>query len=45
MRWVGHVARMEASREAFKILIQMSTARGPLEDLEVDVRIILGWIL
>jgi hypothetical protein len=28
LRWVGHVARMEGGREAFKILIDKSLGKG-----------------
>jgi hypothetical protein len=30
-RWVGHIARMEAGRSAFDILIAKPTGKRPLE--------------
>jgi hypothetical protein len=30
-RWEGHVARMEKMRNAYKILVVKSEAKGPLE--------------
>ena len=41
LRWLGHVARMEKGRNAFKIL----TGKRPLGSLGVDGRTILEWIL
>ena len=31
LRWVGHVARMEEGRSAFKVLTGKSTGKRPLE--------------
>ena len=41
LRWAGHVARMEESRSAFKIL----TGKPTRKRLDVDGRTILEWIL
>jgi len=35
MRWVEHVARMRAIRNAYKILVGRSEGKRPLEDLAV----------
>ena len=45
LRWAGHVARMEESRSAFKILTGKPTGKRPLEGLGVDGRTILKWTL
>ena len=44
LRWAGHVARIEESRSAFKILTGTPTGNRPLGCLGVD-RTILEWIL
>ena len=45
LRWLGHVARMEEGRSAFKILTGKPTGNRPLEGLGVDRRTILEWTL
>jgi hypothetical protein len=45
MRWVGHVAHMGEMRNAYKIWLENLKGRDHLEDLGVDGRIILEWIL
>ena len=45
LRWAGHVARMEEDKSAFKILTGIPTGKRPFEDLAVDGRTILEWIL
>jgi hypothetical protein len=41
MRWAGHVARMEAKRNAYRILTGKPEGKRPLEDQGVGVWIIL----
>ena len=45
LRWAGHVARMEESRSALKILTGIPAGKRPLGRLLVDGRTILEWIL
>ena len=47
LRWAGHVARVIEGRGAFKILTGKHTiqGRGLKEDLRIEGRIILKWIL
>jgi hypothetical protein len=45
MRLAGHVARRGEMRNAYKILSGKSEGRDHSEDLGVDRRIILEWIL
>jgi hypothetical protein len=45
MRWVGHVTRMREMRYAYTTLLENTRGRDHLEDLGVDGRIILEWIL
>ena len=45
LKWAGHVARMEESRSAFKILTGKPTGKRPLRGLGVDGRTILEWTL
>jgi hypothetical protein len=45
MRWAEHVARMGEVRAAHNILVGRPEGRRPLEDLGVDGRITLRWIL
>ena len=45
LRWASHVARMEESRNAFKILTCKPTGKIPLWDLDVGGKTILEWIL
>jgi hypothetical protein len=45
MSWAEHVACMGEARNAYNILVGNLKDRGHLEDLNVDRRIILEWIL
>jgi hypothetical protein len=45
MRWAGHIARMGAMRNAYRILVGKHKGKSHSEDLRVDGRIILEWIL
>jgi hypothetical protein len=45
MRWLGHVARMGEMRNVYKILVGKTEGKEHLEDLRVDGRIILDWVL
>jgi hypothetical protein len=45
IRWMGHVAHMGEMRNACKILVRKPEGRYHLEDLGVDGRIILEWIV
>ena len=45
LRWTGHVVRMEEDRSSFKILTGTPTGKRLLEDLVIDGRTILEWIL
>jgi hypothetical protein len=45
IRWVGHVARLEAMRNAYNILVGKSEGKRPLRRSRLDGRIILEWIL
>jgi hypothetical protein len=45
MRWAGHMARMGEVRGAHNILVVSRVGRNHYEDLGVDGRITLRWIL
>jgi len=45
MPWTGHVARMEKSTDSYWVLVGKSEKRDHFEDLGVDGRIILKWIV
>jgi hypothetical protein len=45
MRWAGHVAHMEEMRNVCSILVGNSEGKRPLENLGVDRRLILEWII
>jgi hypothetical protein len=45
MRWVGHVERVEEIRNAYNTLVGNLKGRDNSEELGVDGRIILDWIL
>jgi hypothetical protein len=45
MRWVEHVALMEEMRNAYIILAGFLKGKYHSEDVDVDDRIILEWIL
>jgi hypothetical protein len=41
MRWVGHVARREDRRGAYRVLVGNLKERDHLEDLGLDGRVLL----
>ena len=53
MRWAGHVARMEESRSAFKILTGKPTGKRPLgrprrrweDNIRLDLEEIGNWVI
>jgi hypothetical protein len=45
LRWSGHVARMGAKRNAYRILVGNPEGKRPLEDQDQGGMIILRWIL
>jgi hypothetical protein len=45
MRWAGHVARMEETRNAYRILVGKPEKRDHKEDQDVGGWAILKWIL
>jgi hypothetical protein len=45
MRWEVHVAYLRENRNAYRFLVGKLKERDCLEDLSVDERIILRWIL
>ena len=45
MRLVGHVARMETGRGAYRVVVVKQREEDYLEDSGVDWRIILRWIV
>ena len=45
MRWAGHVANIGKKRDAHRCLIGRPDGKSPLQDIGVDGRIILNWIL
>jgi hypothetical protein len=45
MRWAGHVARMEAKRNTYRILVEIQKERSHWEDRDVRGWTILKWIL
>jgi hypothetical protein len=45
MIWAGHVARMGEIRNAYKVLVENLKGRDHSEDVGIDGRIILEWIL
>jgi hypothetical protein len=44
MRWEGHIARMGDKRNAFRVM-KSRKERDHCEDLDIDRRIILHWIV
>jgi hypothetical protein len=44
MRWARHVASVEDSRCAYRVLVGKPEGKRNLEDLDVDTRIILKWV-
>ena len=44
LRWAGHVARMEQSRNAYRVLVGKSEGKDTFREAEIDGRIILKWI-
>jgi hypothetical protein len=45
MRWTGHVVRMGEMRMRTKFLTENLKVRDHSEDLDIDGKIILQWIL
>jgi hypothetical protein len=45
IRWAGHVARMGEVKNAYKMFNGKLNGRDHKEDLSVDGKIILEWIL
>jgi hypothetical protein len=45
MKWAGHVARMGEMRNAFCILVGKPERKNHSDDVGVDGRIILKWML
>jgi hypothetical protein len=45
IKWVGHVARMGAKWNSYKVPVGELEGKGLLEDLEVNEKIIFRWIL
>jgi hypothetical protein len=45
MRWAGHVSRMEEVRNTYEIFVEKLEGKNHSDDLGVDGRIILEWIL
>jgi hypothetical protein len=45
MRWAGHVTRMEEMRNKYKCWPESLKGRDHLEELGLDGKIILEWIL
>jgi len=43
--WVRHVPCMGEMRNSYRILVGKLRGRGSSEDLSIDVKIILKWIL
>ena len=43
LRWTGHVARMEKSRNAYRVLVGKPKGKRPLGRPRLDGRIILKW--
>jgi hypothetical protein len=44
-RWAGHVACIGEMRNAYKILVGKPAGKSYSEDLDVDGRIVLEWVL
>jgi len=42
---MGHVAHMGERRGLYKVLLERTDGRNHLEDLVIDGRIILKWVL
>jgi hypothetical protein len=45
LRWAGHVVYMGQKRNKYKLLVWKSKGKKYSQDLDVDGRIILGWVL
>jgi hypothetical protein len=45
LRWEGHVACIEDMRKAYKILLDNLKGRDHLEDIGMDAKMILEWII
>ncbi|KAJ4450621.1 hypothetical protein ANN_02049 [Periplaneta americana] len=44
LRWVGHVARMGESRNAYRVLVGRPEGKRPLGGRDINGKIILKWI-
>ena len=44
LRWAGHVALVEESRNAYRVLEGKHEGKRPLEGQDLDGRIIVKWI-
>jgi len=44
MRWAGYVASMGEMRGVYRVLVRKPEGKRPLEDPDVDGRIIIRWI-
>ena len=49
MKWVGHVARMEQSRNAYRVLVRIPEGKRPLgrprhgweDNIKMDLRVVI----
>jgi len=44
MEWAGHVARIDERRYAYRFLVGKPEGKRPLEEPDVEGKIILKWI-
>jgi hypothetical protein len=45
IRWVEHLARAAYSKGAYRVLMERTEGKNHLEEMDLDGRIILKWIL
>jgi hypothetical protein len=45
IKWAGHVTRMGEERKLYKVLVEKSEGKRPLEDRGVDGSMVSEWIL